>query len=472
VSLRVRIILIYSLLVIGSFSFLIYLTVNDVRPRYLEAVEESLVDTAELLAASLSQQSLGGVLKPEDIAMTMHMLSQRRFMARIYTIEKRRVNLRIYVTDAKGMLLFDSSGETAPGTDFSRWRDVLLTLKGEYGARSTRLDPEDPNSRVLYVAAPIIRDKKILGVVSVGKPTDSISFLIGIARKRFMLSLFLVGVGTLVLAAALSFWITRPLGKLIADIENNRQDIGLSGPPEIKILAATLDEMRKRLEGKNYIEDYVRALTHELKSPLTGIKGAGEILRDHVTSEHGDKFLNNIDADVHRMHSLVERMLSLSRVENIRSITKTKIPLDAFLRNLCDDFVIQASAKGIYLDVVLPENLAVEGDALLLRQAFDNLMTNAINFSPHGAHIEIRAAATQQSVAVTIRDYGPGIPDFAASKVFDKFFSLERPDTGKKSTGLGLPFVKEILALHGGAIHLANAGPGLEVRVELPAPPA
>lgn len=471
-SLRIRIILTYALLVVSSFSFLIYLIMNDVRPRYLEAVEESLVDTAELLAAFLSQQSADGVPELGNIALTMQALSERRFSARIYAIQKNRVALRVYVTDATGKLLYDSSGETKPGTDFSQWRDIWLTLRGAYGARSTKLDPKDPASRVMFVAAPIIKEGNMIGVVSVGKPTDSISFLIAIAEKRFFLSLVFVGVSTVILAVVLSFWLTRPLNRLIASMHNPRQgktELSPAEPPEIKILGTALDEMRTRLEGKNYIEDYVRALTHELKSPLTGIKGAGEILREHVSSVAGAKFLNNIDAEVNRLHSLVERMLSLSRVENIRAIAKTPIPLEPFFRSLSEDFAIQAAAKSLSLRSTLPDNLVVEGDPLLLRQAFDNLMTNAIDFSPPGTPIEIRAEAAGSSVTITLRDYGPGIPDFALDKVFDKFFSLERPDAGKKSTGLGLPFVKEILTLHEGDIQITPVHPGLEVCVVLPA---
>ncbi|MDR2820130.1 MAG: hypothetical protein LBB60_06345, partial [Desulfovibrio sp.] len=82
--------------------------------------------------------------------------------------------------------------------------------------------------------------------------------------------------------------------------------------------------MQTKLEGKNYIDDYVRALTHELKSPLTGIRGAGEILRDHVADGNTVKFLDNIDADVERLRSLVDRMLQLSRLENVRAVNRTK----------------------------------------------------------------------------------------------------------------------------------------------------
>ena len=472
-SLRARILLAYVLLVAASFSGLIYLIMNDVRPRYLEAVEEPTVDIAEILAASLSQQILNGSLRLDTMDAIMSALSKRTLSARIYNLTKRDVTLRVYVTDARGILLYDSAGMDRPGTDYSLWRDVHLTLKGQYGARSTKTSPDDQSTRVIYVAAPIMKDSKVFGVVSVGKPTNSISFLIGIAQQRFLFSLLLVGVTAVALAVVLSAWITRPVKRLITYAHAIRQGASVrppaSGPSELGVLGTALDEMQAKLEGKAYIEDYVRALTHEMKSPLTGIKGAGEILREHVSSALGVKFLNNIDSEVQRMQSLVERMLQLSRLENVRAINKTRIPAKAFFRAIQETFQGQLATKNLGLTLDIPDAMTFEGDELLLRQAVANLIANAIDFSPTGSIIAVSAATAGHTQLIFIRDQGAGIPDFAQDKVFDKFFSLARPDSGKKSTGLGLPFVREVMSLHGGDILLANTYPGLEARLVLPA---
>ncbi|CAK7006198.1 MAG: Sensor protein CreC [Desulfovibrio sp.] len=472
-SLRLRIILVYALLVAASFSGVIWLIINDVRPRYLEAVEESVVDTAEVLAALLSEQiTEEGGLYTETIKASMEAVRLRRFEARIYNIMKRHVALRIYVTDKTGALMYDSTGISAPGTDFSQWRDVYLTLRGKYGARSTRTVPDDPSSQVLFVAAPILKSGEIAGVVSVGKPTNSISFLIAIAQKRFIFSLVLVGVTAIALSALLSIWITRPVKRLTAYAEAIRRGEPRRLPPlgasEIGDLGAAMEEMHAKLEGKNYIEDYVRALTHELKSPLTGIKGAGEILRDHVAGAEAEKFLGNIDTEVDRLHSLVDRMLQLSRLENVRNVTKTRFGAAAFLQSLADGFQTQLAAKKLQLDLSVPETLYLEGDELLLRQAVGNLVSNAADFSPDGSVITLTAVSDENEIRITVRDQGAGMPDFALDKAFDKFFSLSRPGTGKKSTGLGLPFVAEVMNLHGGGIALANMNPGLEAVIILP----
>ena len=115
-----------------------------------------------------------------------------------------------------------------------------------------------------------------------------------------------------------------------------------------------------------------------------------------------------------------------------------------------------AQVKGVPLHNRAPEGLAVWGDPFLLRQALTNLVQNAIDFSPRGAPVEVAAMPAGRDVELSVRDRGPGIPDFALDRVFEKFYSLRRPDTGKKSTGLGLSFVREIAQLHRGAAALAN----------------
>jgi two-component system sensor histidine kinase CreC len=110
--------------------------------------------------------------------------------------------------------------------------------------------------------------------------------------------------------------------------------------------------------------------------------------------------------------------------------------------------------------VAIDTEARVEGDPFLLRRAVSNLLDNAIDFSPPGAEIALALHASAREARLSVRDHGQGIPDYAKDKVFEKFYSLARPHSQKKSTGLGLAFVKEIAALHHGRITLANAPRG------------
>jgi two-component system sensor histidine kinase CreC len=115
-----------------------------------------------------------------------------------------------------------------------------------------------------------------------------------------------------------------------------------------------------------------------------------------------------------------------------------------------------ATQRGCRITVAASEDVTVEADPFLLRRAVSNLLDNALDFSPEGGHIELGLQVQGRWAQITVRDQGPGIPGYAQDKVFEKFYSLARPHSKKKSTGLGLSFVKEIASLHRGRIELSN----------------
>ncbi len=152
--LGVRIFLVYFLFVGLTGYFVLSTVMDEVRPGVRQSTEETLVDTANLLAEILRQDVKNGTLAQSDLPEMLEDYGKRVPQADIWGLRKEAVNHRIYVTDASGKVLLDSAG-VAVGQDYSRWNDVYLTLRGQYGARSSREDPDDPDSSVMYVAAPI-----------------------------------------------------------------------------------------------------------------------------------------------------------------------------------------------------------------------------------------------------------------------------------------------------------------------------
>ena len=113
---------------------------------------------------------------------------------------------------------------------------------------------------------------------------------------------------------------------------------------------------------------------------------------------------------------------------------------------------------------------AVEGDVFLLRRALGNLIDNAVAFSPPAGTVELVVEQVEGQVRFIVRDRGPGIPDYAQERVFERFYSLPRPEGGQRSSGLGLPFVREVMRLHGGEATLHNRSDGgAEAVLSLPA---
>ncbi len=132
------------------------------------------------------------------------------------------------------------------------------------------------------------------------------------------------------------------------------------------------------------------------------------------------------------------------------------VDLNALLRTVVESHASQIARRGLKLEIGAADGLAVTGNSFLLHQAVDNLLQNAIEWSPEGGAITVDARADGGTVRIAIADQGPGIPDFALDRIFDRFYSLARPDTGKKSTGLGLNFVREVARSHGGSIRVEN----------------
>ncbi len=365
------------------------------------------------------------------------------------------------MTDAQGKVLFDSANK-AVGQDYSRWNDVWLTLRGQYGARSTLQNPADPESSVMYVAAPIMDDSRLIGVLSVGKPNAAMAPVIKRSERRILwASAILLGIA-LVIGAGMVWWINRSIARLTryADSVTDNKPVSLPnlGSSELRKLAQALESMRVKLEGKNYIEQYVYALTHELKSPLAAIRGAAEILREGPPPEVVARFTDNILAQNVRMQALVERLLRQARLENRQEVALLPVDISMLFRNVSEARAVQLTEKNITLSVISSE-VKVAADPALLEQALGNLLDNAIDFTPGNGCITLSAHVEQEHVTLNVQDTGSGIPDYALSRIFERFYSLPR-ENGQKSSGLGLAFVSEVARLLNGEVTLHNVPEG------------
>jgi len=457
-------------------ALLMWRLLADIDPRYRESAEESLVETAYLIATQIEQRaSPDGTLDAGVLAPLFKALYAREIDAEIFGFHKTRIELRLAVVDAQGKVLFDSL-QRALGADYSQWRDIRLALDGRYGARTTPDVQDDARSAVMYVAVPVKRgDGKIVGAVSVGKPVQSFGQFIDAARRNTLIVGATSVVAVALLLAILSVWLVRPFGFIADYIRYVRAQRAFSlprlGRRALGTLGAAYGEMRDALAGRSYVADYVQTLTHELKSPLSAIRGAAELLHEpSMPAPDRERFVANIERETARIQELVDRMMELAALESRRALERTA---PVALRALLEECAASARAAGarrrISVLLAAGDDATVDGDALLLQRAVGNLLDNALDFSPDGGTIEVTLAARSRSVEVGVRDHGPGIPDYADDKVFEKFYSLARPHNQRKSTGLGLPFVREIAELHAGRITLRNAeGGGAIALLSLP----
>lgn len=463
-STRVRIFLAILFTVGVGFSALVHWIVSDLKPQFRVSTEEPLADAAWILAGLASSQMQGETVDVASFRRLFEANPRAMPPAPIYDFIKIAMDLRVYLTDNSGTVLFDSAG-LDEGADYSRWNDVHLTLQGRYGTRTTTDLRLEQHSSIMYVAAPIIREGAIVGVVSVGKPSRTVNTFIDKAQAKIAQGSLLTFAAVVVVTLITSAMITRPIERLIAYTRavgrGERAAMPRLGEGEMGQLGQAFEEMRTALEGKRYIEQYIQTLTHEMKSPLAAIQGAVELLREPMPEDRHTRFCDNIESESKRMQRLIERLLLLASIERT-SVLHRPVPVN--LPNLASRAVAALAAlahtKEVCLSLPDVPSVSVNGDSLLLETAVLNLLQNALDFAPRGSSIKVAIRTGTDGAELTVVDQGPGIPSYALDRVFERFYSLKRPDTGKKSTGLGLSLVREIMALHGGEVRLENRSGG------------
>lgn len=464
-KLGLRIFLCYFLIFAACFYFPINWVLDHLRVRYLEGVEDPLVDQANIMAAIVAKEMEKGSLDEKKWEMIFNEVKSRELSSRIYDFEKKNVDMSIYITDKNGVVIFDSEERANIGKNFLKWRDVRLTLRGEYGARTTRKYVNDNKSSVLYIAAPIIIKGRIEGALTVAKPTTNINNYIDKAKPEILRVSLLSALCAIVLSLVATLWIIRPINRLKLYAEDIRQGKRTPFPrldrTEIGEMGIAFERMKEALEGKKYVEQYIQTLTHEIKSPVSAIRGAAELLEENMPEERRERFLANIRTESNRIQNIIDRMLELSELENRNRLHQLKdINPGAMIRTVIESKQPMLLKKDIAVILKIDEELHATGDPFLLHQAVSNLVQNAIDFSPSGSQVTVSANKDGDMIAIEVIDNGSGIPDYALEKIFNKFFSLNRPDTDKKSTGLGLNFVREVAELHNGKIIIVNRPEG------------
>ena len=254
-------------------------------------------------------------------------------------------------------------------------------------------------------------------------------------------------------------------GDLAARVNSRRKD-------ELGQLARTFDQMADRIQTLVGAERRLLLdISHELRSPLARLSVAVELAR---TSEDPEAQLNRIQKEADRLNALVGELLQVTRAEgDAAQLRSERVELQGLTTAVVDDCTIEAEARGCRLrfDSSAPVHLA--GDPELLRRAIENVVRNAIRYSPEGTEVEVKLRSSAGQATISIRDFGPGVPEESLGRIFDPFYRVES-DRSRISggVGLGLSIARRAIELHKGKIGAANASPGLCVTIALPIPAA
>ncbi|WP_294259392.1 two-component system sensor histidine kinase CreC [uncultured Comamonas sp.] len=459
--------------------FVLRVFMVEIKPSVRKVTEDTLVETAYALATLASADLKDGRLRAgtdSAFATQLQGYTQKPVQAWIWDTRKTTLDLRITVTDARGLVLFDSQGRDQ-GADYSRWRDVYLTLRGEYGARTTRAVKEDESSSVMYVSAPIMVDGQIAGVLTASKPSSSVQKIVDSAEQKILRGGLLFVLLSAAVGCAVTWWFVLHVRRLRnyaqqvqAPTLNESAHPAQACPPaaipdmpgELGELAQAMDNMRKRLEGRDYIEGYVRALTHELKSPVAAIRGAGELLQEELPPRDRALFAGQVVDQSLRLQNLIDQLLQLSRLEQRQQLdTNHGCSLMECARKAMDSLQSHAEQRGMVMQLSGVDSSG-PWEAGLVTLAISNLLQNALDFCAEHSVIALELAPHRISVS----DQGPGVAEPLLARLGERFFTTPRPNGERSGTGLGLSIVTRIMHLHGGSMQARNRHPGLAVTLD------
>ena len=298
-----------------------------------------------------------------------------------------------------------------------------------------------------------------------------------VQRQLILLVIFSTAV-VLTMALALTRYISRPIAELDASIRqlggaDFSRPITVRGPEDLQSLGERLDWLRRRLaELEAEKNRFLRHVSHELKTPLTALREGAELLNDQVGGPLAPpqrQVVSIMRDNSLKLQRLIEDLLDYQRALHAAASLQTRpVALDGVIREALKPHELVTQAKGQNLEQEL-ERLSIEADAEKLRSIVDNLVGNAVKFTPPGGTITVSARGNGPDAVIDVIDSGPGVPAEERDAIFDSFFRGRAKASGRiEGTGLGLAIAREFVEAHGGRISVVSRSSGGHFRVTLP----
>ena len=378
---------------------------------------------------------------------------------------------RILVVDGGGRLLADTAGRADVGTVYATGErpELLAALGGRIDTR--RRFSETVGEELLLVTVPVVDQAEVVGGVRVAASTAAVDASV----RRSWLRLALIGLAVIAAGLALAWFlagtVARPVRRLVSaadrlghgDLDARASE---GGPRELDTLARAFNRMAETLAANVAAQrDFVANASHQLRTPLTGLKLRLEAIR----SEGGEaaEQAAKADLEVDRLGALVDDLLELARASSSEP-TGRSVDLGDQAARAVERWRTPAEQAGQTLHLEATATAGVWADPADVAHILDNLIENAVRYSPAGSDIVVTASSGQAGPYLSVSDNGPGIPPADRDRVFDRFY---RGANGRRSgpgTGLGLAIVAELVERWNGCVRLVE---GPETRIEASFPP-
>ncbi|MGL4229727.1 MAG: sensor histidine kinase [Casimicrobium sp.] len=337
------------------------------------------------------------------------------------------------------------------------------------------------------------RAKLIDAVADLGDNTAQAATLIGRVTEREVITLrtmaaktrenwpWFLGVAAvtaLLLAVGFSILIARPLRNIDRSIRKLGRGefadaIAINGPRDLRSLGERLDWLRRRLlELETHQSRFLRHVSHELKTPLTAVREGSELLNDRIVGEMSSQqtdVVRIIRDNTVSLQRLIEDLLSYQQHRSAAPLKIERVELAPIIDRVVREHRLEMLSRAITADI-LGEPQALDADREQIRVVLDNLVSNAIKYTPRGGKVRIATSRDGQMVQIDVEDDGPGIAADEQERIFESFFRGDASANGKiKGTGLGLAIVREYVLAHQGSVYVVNPGqPGGKFRIRLP----
>jgi two-component system OmpR family sensor kinase len=253
-------------------------------------------------------------------------------------------------------------------------------------------------------------------------------------------------------------------------VSNPRTEVGQVGVALNSMLGQIEQAFDQRQASERRMRRFLADASHELRTPLTSIRGYAELFRLGAASdpEELSKAMGRIEQESERMSGMVNDLLSLARMDEVREPAREPVDFARLVADACED--VRAAAPDREIGLSSPDSVQMLGDSDQLRQLVANLLANAVGHTPAGSPIEVRLVRQGASAVLTVRDHGPGISEDAKRQVFERFWrQSESRDRDAGGAGLGLAIVASVVEVHGGLARVENhPGGGAVFAVELP----
>lgn len=395
------------------------------------------------------------------------------------------LELRITVLNPQGMVLGDSETEPWEMENHSDRTEVIKAMKDGFG-QSTR--PSDTlGYNMKYVAVRVIDNGNLLGVVRFAMPLSEVQLEMQVIYRAVLLG----AIVALVIALTIAFFVSSSMTSPIREMKEIAQRLSqgdfsrkvrIKSQDELGELGKSLntmaDELQAKMENLKRMDrvrtDFVANVSHELKTPLTLIKGYIETLEDKAINDtkNAGKFISIIKDHTDRLSNIIDDLLSLSELELSKdSIEKSEFDLKSLLDDILLGFGHALAAKQQKLTIEPQgQNFKIKADRDKVEQVFVNLIDNAVKYTNDGGRIEICLVEQNGGIVVTVEDNGIGIPREDLDRVFERFYRVDKARSRQLGgTGLGLGIAKHIVLAHKGEIRIeSDVNRGTTVFVRLP----